>query len=265
LQMKRLILFASLALVVLAGCFFALIRLASRSTSPLASGRLADGRILQIEGVTFGTQHHIGRRSIVEPVQPWLPRSVVRFFSPRYPHSDITLDEPGLVVWVNAIDAATGKHVDCQSIRMEFIDEHGDFFGQETSSWFGSASFWRAGHIFHAFPRTQSTLTLQVSCRKGSDSPVLLQFPNPCVIKPGRWQAHPLPQRLTVGDLEVELEKLVMRTNGGPKQFWQTPCRYWEPIWRLRRHGEEAVRWDEWSTTIISFFGDNYNLSVVQG
>ena len=245
MRTKRVILFISLALVVLAGSVYGLRRLLSGQTGPIASASLADGRILQIEGVTFGTRHRIGRRSLVEPIRPWLPRQVVQIFGPEPLHSEIELGEPGLVVWVNARDPATGKYVDCQAIRMEFIDEHGDLFGQETSSWFGGTTFWRAGHIFHAFPRTQPTLTLQVSCWRKQGSAVRVEFPNPWLTTPANWPASPLPQALRQGDLEVELTKLVLRTNGGPNQYWQTPARYWEPVWKLRRNGEPVAGWDE--------------------
>jgi hypothetical protein len=251
MRTKRLILFLSLTLVVIVGGICGLRWLLSGPRGPIASAKLPDGRVLQVEAVTFGTRHRIGKRSLLEPIQPWLPRQIVQFFAPQHPRSEITLDEPGLVVWVNAIDPATGKYVDCQSIRMEFADEHGDLFAQETSHWYGGTAFWRAGHIFHAFPRTQPTLTLHVSCWKNVGSFVQMQFPNPCITAPASWPAETLPQRLRKGDLEVELTKLVVRTNGGPKQFWQTPCQYWEPVWKLLREGKEVAGWDEpkWTAT----------------
>ena len=245
MRARRPILLISLTLVALVGGIYGLRHLFCGPPGPVASAKLPDGRILQIEGVTFGTRHHIGKRSLVEPIQPWLPSQVAQLFAPRHPRSDITLNEPGLVVWVNAIDPATGKSVDCQSIRMEFIDEHGDLFGQETTHWFGGAAFWRAGHVFHAFPRTQATLTLQVASAKNRGSTVRMEFPNPCVTVPAKWAALPLPQHLRAGDLEVELTKLLLRTNGGPNHYWETTCQYWKPVWTLRRDGKEVAGWDE--------------------
>ena len=90
-----------------------------KRAEPLPKARLADGRILQIEGVTFGTSHQIGFKSPLENVRPWLPAKLYDWLSPKYPHSEIRLDRSGLVVWVNAIDPTAGKHVDCQGIRME--------------------------------------------------------------------------------------------------------------------------------------------------
>jgi hypothetical protein len=48
--------------------------------------------------------------------------------------------------------------------------------------------------------------------------------------------------------MEVHLTELAMRTNGGPKQYWKTPSRYWEPLWELRKGGRPATGWDppEW-------------------
>ncbi|SPE53036.1 exported hypothetical protein [Verrucomicrobia bacterium] len=248
MRIKRVILWAMLVLVVLTGITYALRRLLS-GPPLLASGRLADGRILQVEGLTFGTNHHIGRHSFAERFAPWLPPAVVRFFEPRYPYSQFTLDEPGLVVWVNAIDPVTGKHVDCQGIRMEFIDEHGDLFGQDTASWFGGNAFWRVGHVFHSFPRAQPKLTLQIACWRMPSPALRVELPNPCLARPATWLALPVPQRLDVGDLQVEFTELRLRTNGGPKQIWETPCRYWEPVWQLRRNGAQVSGWDEpqWS------------------
>jgi hypothetical protein len=249
MRTKPLILTVSLAFVVLAAITATFVVLLSRPTGPIARANLPDGRTLQIEGVTFGTQHHIGKRSIVEPLQPWLPSRVIQFFEPKYPYSSLSLEEPGLVVWVNAIDPATGKQVDCQSIQMEFVGAQGELFGQETSSWSGGSGFWRAGHVFHAFPRTRLILTLQISCWRKPGSTVRVELPNPCVTTPINWEAHPLPQRLRVGDLEVELTQLTMRTNGGFTQVWQTPARYWEPEFVLRRNGEEVTGWTgpEWT------------------
>jgi hypothetical protein len=244
MRTKRLVLFTSLALVVLAGGIYGLRFLLPGHTGPIASTKLTDGRILQIEGATYGTRHRMGQRSLVEPIQPWLPKQVVQFFAAQHPRSDITLDAPGLVVWVNAIDPLTGKYVDCQRVRMEFVDENGDLFGQDTSNWFGGTAFWRVGHVFHAFPRTQPTLTLQISSWN-TESSVRVQFPNPHVAVAADWTPLPLPQRARVGDLEVELTKLVARTRGGSNQFWQTPCQYWEPVWKLRHDGNEVAGWDE--------------------
>ncbi len=109
-------------LVFIIGLAVALAR--SAPQRPLARLKLADGRILQIEAVTYGTTHRIGHDSfIAEHFGPWLPSSLRRKFEPKSPKSTIELERPGLVVWVNAINAATGTNVDCQGISTEFVDQ----------------------------------------------------------------------------------------------------------------------------------------------
>ncbi|HWI59788.1 MAG TPA: hypothetical protein VNZ22_21345, partial [Bacillota bacterium] len=164
---------------------------------PLPKAQLADGRILQVEGVSFGTKHVLGTDSFLKRFSPWLPARVNQYFDPGTRRSEITLEEPGLVAWVNAIDPVTGKHVDCQGIRVEFVDQTGDRFGEASSSWFGGNNFWRVGHIFHAYPRAQRQLTLLVTPWK-TNGTTRLEFPNPHVSPPAAWSGRPLPQRQRV-------------------------------------------------------------------
>src|SRR5437660_5067071 len=90
---------------------------------------LADGRILQIEGVTYGTRHRIGNKSMIaERLGPWLPWRLRAFVQPKVPEASIELDRAALVVWVNAIDPVTGTNIDCQGIRTEFVNSSGDLF-----------------------------------------------------------------------------------------------------------------------------------------
>src|SRR5437870_927604 len=97
---------------------------------------LADGRILQIEGITYGTKHRIGKSSMFfDRLSPWLPAKIRQWSQPKAAESKFELQHPALVVWVNAIDPNTGTNVDCQMIRTEFVDKHEDLFAEDTSSW----------------------------------------------------------------------------------------------------------------------------------
>jgi hypothetical protein len=236
--------------IVLLFVICALVLLAStKQPGPLATARLADGRILRIEGVTLGTEHRIGKPSFVlEHFGPWLPQKLRQYLEPKLPENKFTLDSPGLVVWVNALDPNTGKAVDCQSIRVEFVDANGDLFPQYSSSWFGGPSFWRAGHIFRAWPREAREFTFQVTSMR-SNGTVRMQFRNPNVATAAHWTGGPLPQQKAIGNLEIALTHLTLRTNGGPRQRWETPAPYWEPEWELHREGKPAEGWSEpeWS------------------
>ena len=221
---------------------------AIQQSGPIATLTLADGRILQIEGVGYGTEHQIGRPSlVVRYFGPWLPQGVRRFLEPEYPESRIHLDRPGLVVWVNARDPFTGKHVDCQGIRAEFVGKAGDLFGEDTSSWFGGQSFWRVGHVFYSYPRDEKQLKLRITpYRTNVFSGVTLL--NPKVAHGGNWSGAPLPQSKSIGKIEIIMSGLTLRTNGAAGEFWRTASRYWEPSWEFRENGKPTAGWEtpEW-------------------
>jgi hypothetical protein len=222
---------------------------AVRQSGPITSVSLADSRVLQIEGVTYGTEHRIGQPSsfVLEHLSPWLPKRIRRFFEPKYPTSSIHLDRPGLVVWVNALDPLTGKHMDCQGIRVEFVDKNGDLLAQDTSSWFGGQSFWRVGHIFYSFPRDEKQLMLRVT-PWGNNATSTARFSNPHFVPAAKWSGDQLPQTRVIGDTEIVLSSLVVQTNGGAKKFWETPAKYWEPVWEFRQNGKPTDGWEtpEW-------------------
>ncbi len=180
-------------LVLLVVVSFLLLMWSARPKPPIQVA-LADGRILQIEGVTYGTKHRIGQPAVfLDRFRPWLPRKMKQVLDPKHPQSNFTLDRPGLVVWVNALDPETGTNVDCQGIRTEFVDQYGEVFGEQTSSWFGGQSFWRVGHIFYAYPREERQLNFQVTPWR-TNRANNVKLPNPNFCRPAKWSGGPLPQ-----------------------------------------------------------------------
>ncbi|MEK7675521.1 MAG: hypothetical protein AAB676_06785 [Verrucomicrobiota bacterium] len=240
----------AIALVLVAAMLVTLAVAINRSQPErlLARMPLADGRILIVEGVTFGTKHRMGPRSdFFDRFANWIPRPVRDYFAPRVPESKLQTERPALVMWVNAVDPAAGTNVDCQGIRVEFADRHGDLFGAEDSHWFGGAGFWRVGHVFYSFPRGEEKLTFCVTpWRTNQTQRTTLN--NPQRSTAATWTGELLPQARTAGELEILLAGLEVRTNGSAKQHWITPCRYWEPRWELGQNGKPAVGWSkpEW-------------------
>src|SRR4051812_32663040 len=79
---------------------------------------VADGRIFQIEGVTYGKKHSIGEPALIyEHLRPWLPNRLRQLLEPKHPRSTILTDRPALVVWVNALEPKGRTNIDCQGVR----------------------------------------------------------------------------------------------------------------------------------------------------
>jgi hypothetical protein len=243
----RKVLLAGLGLATMGGILLLLLMFFQRPAKPILLS-LGDGRILQIEGVSYGTMHRIGRTPLFKQFQPWLPVRLAGYFAPSLREDEITLDRPGLVVWVSAVSESGKTNVDCQGIRVEFMDRNGDRFGQSTSAWHGGANFWRTAHVFYCFPREERDLTLCVtSWKNGKTSST--KIPNPIPTLPAIWKGDPLPQARPAGGLEMHLTKLVLQTNGqGRKSYYETATRYYEPVVEILENGKPAGGWDkpEW-------------------
>lgn len=205
---------------------------------------LGDGRILQIEAVTYGQQHQAGRDSLFKRFRPWLPAGLARLLSVDREANHISLDRPGLVVWVNALSAAGGTNVDCQRIRVEFVDRNGDLFGETTSSWFGAADFWRAGHVFYCYPREEPELHLRVTVW-GKSQTATTTIKNPHVVPAAIWRGEALPQSQRIGNHEIRLSGLTVATNGqGKTAYYATATRYFVPRIEVLAAGKPATGWE---------------------
>jgi hypothetical protein len=237
-----------LALIALVGVSLALL-VYSLQPKTLARLPLGDGRILQIEGVTYGLKHRTGSDSIFKRVAPWLPSGLHRYLGLEQRANDITLDRPGLVIWVNAVSEKYGTNIDCQGIRVEMEDQHGDLLGESTRSWFGGQTFWRVGHVFYCYPRDESKLMVHVTpWQKGQKATARISNPQPSQL--ASWTGKGLPQSEKVGPFEVRLSNLTTRTNGeGKKAYYETATRYFKPVFEVLENGQPAGGWSkpEWS------------------
>src|SRR5688572_20363147 len=93
-----------LALVLLAALAVVGLSL-RREVKPLAEGDLGDGRIFQIEGMSFGTTHSAGiGAGILEHFHGWMPTKLRRFLEPKVPKSTIDWSRPSLAIWVTALN-----------------------------------------------------------------------------------------------------------------------------------------------------------------
>jgi hypothetical protein len=159
--------------------------------------------------------------------------------------SEVTSEEPALVVWLYARDGQSGKFVDCQGLRAALIDEHGDVYPATRSGWHGLGyGFNRQAWTFLVFPRRSATLELQLGSWR-SEEHHSVAFRNPAPPPPApAWTPESLPAVRRVGDLEFTLESLVIRTNGGKERYWEPVSRHWEPGVRLTANGSAAEQWE---------------------
>jgi hypothetical protein len=214
---------------------------------PLASAMIADGRLIQIEGVTYGTNHSIGVETpILDRIRNWLPAGLTRRFEAIRPYNSFDSIDPSLVVWVNALSGPAGTNVDCQGIRVEMVDRHGNLFVEATSSWYGGSDFWRVGHVFPVYPRTEAALTIRITPWR-TNQPVEVKVANPHSVSQAAWSGRTPPLTNRVGGLEIVLVRLEQRTNGAPNSRFQFETRaiYLEPVWELLERGRLAEGWEE--------------------
>jgi hypothetical protein len=219
----------------------------SKETRPLAEKELGDGRIFQIEAVSFGTNHEAGVGSpFVEKFGAWMPGAVREFLQPKVPKSRITRSAPVLVIWTTALNATFRTNVDCQSARVELRDAEGNVYSERQANWFGYEKFWREGYVFEVFPRHEPELNVTVATSRGSNS-VTFTVPNPGMTPPKDWKGEPPPLRKGEGEYEVVLQGVTVKTNGG--EYWKTATRYWEPKFDMLKAGEKTDEgWDlEWT------------------
>jgi len=227
-------------------------KIQSAPSVPLAEVAIDDGRIIIVDAVTYGTNHVVGDRSeFAERFGPWITKPVRDFFTSESPQSSIRSAPDTLVVWLTALNANSRTNVDCQRLRVEFVDEQGDVWGTTTSSWHAyDNNFYRIGHVFEAYPRAAKELTFRITPRRSTNS-YSVTIPNPHVVIAAKWAGQSLPASTITNGLELVLHDLQIRTNGGPTKSWQTPAKYWQPEWKFLSGGEPVEGWrePEWTAT----------------
>jgi len=236
----------ALRLVAAAVVLLGVPKIQSAPGVPFGEVAVDDGRIIVVEAVTYGTNHVVGSKSVlVEHLGPWMPDAVRDMLSPKLPQTSIDTAPGTLVVWLNAVNPNTRAWVDCQGLRLEFVDEHGDLWGTKTSSWhsFGN-KFYRIAHIFEAYPRAATNLTLRITPRR-SGGTFTISVPNPHVAKAANWSGDPLPVRTVKDSFEIVLQDLEPRTGGGSEKPWETPAKYWQPEWKFLSGGKPVEGWHE--------------------
>lgn len=229
--MRRFLLLLALLLVIVVAVL-GLRRgfLAARAARPEIA--LADGTVLRVEGLTWGTNQTL----LLEPA-PWtrlkqaLPDRWRQFtgqpLSPRQLGGD---QSPHL--WLSQWDPAKGGYVSVKSFELNALSATGQKFRSGGYRGFGSAGKAEGAAQFEALDWRGDPMRFRL--RQGS---VTQEFnlPNP---RRGErfpvWNPLPLPQTNSVGGFDFVLTEL--RFAGGPD-------RYWHPEWAILRAGQPVTDW----------------------
>src|SRR5690348_9469722 len=93
-----------------------------QSAKPLASAVLGDGRIVEVEALTFGTNHVVGTRPrIPKYFRKWLPFWIIQRDQPLKQWQSLQLESPGTIIWLNAVDKKTGAYVKCDDLSASIL------------------------------------------------------------------------------------------------------------------------------------------------
>jgi hypothetical protein len=124
----------------------------------------ADGRIIRVEAVTYGTSHVVGRSaSWVGPLRKVLPSRLATVLISSREQSRLETEIPSLVVWLHAFDPEKQIYLDSQGLQIMLVDEHRDVYPSNSSAHFSFGSgFNRQAHVFAVFPRRPSKLNLHL-------------------------------------------------------------------------------------------------------
>ncbi len=216
---------------------------------------MPDGKVLRIEGVTWGKTHRLDFE--YQPIGPW------GFWDRRRQPITHGLGIDQLTVWMTCHDARTGRSVDfdwwSESVA---VDAHGDEIPDNNPQFWqmgprgtgaggGSRPFhadrtgydsWLVFSSFPAFRTDQGRFKLQLKNLAGDVATTIeLTHPSPPVAQ--TWRAEELPATKTSGDLAVTLKSLRAdfhwnTSNGVKKKYW-----YYSPETTVSVNGQPAADW----------------------
>jgi hypothetical protein len=201
--------FGSLGVIALAGIIVAL-----RQPPPVATGplNLPDGSVVRIVGVTYGTNHLVGRplarlvAQMPSPAQVVLKRLLGRRVALQW---STTTAEPALIVWLgrstNNASASRGS-----GYFTALLSDASGFISGDSASLY---SWWANPEqmSFRCFPRRDQTITVNFYHHNptgGVSRCGSLPFTNPLYRKFPQWQPEPLPATRQAGDVAVTVKKL---------------------------------------------------------
>ena len=189
--------------------------------------KLADGRVIQLAGLSEGPSHSLGKPNLRSFVAGMLPGPIRKWTGPSF-SSSFGFGRPGLALWLMCYDPATDTYQANWINQASILDEHGcEFFVYGMGN--ASDGPYRATVLnFPVYPRGASQLTCRIYDMNGQK---LVDFPfhySSAAPTTSLWTAQTLPIWKTNGALTLRLDgfaplskpRFQMHRNGQPEDFW---------------------------------------------
>lgn len=179
---------------------------------------LADGTILRIEAVTFGTNHVFSKHPIRERIRNVLPKRLKPFLGKGNFTASVETAPDCAVLWTMRFDPVTQTYISSRDEQHYAVDEHGCRFHSNYRRGTTLAGNMVVGIVLDAFPRRGEHFDYIIIDK---DSKVLgqMRIPNPQPARLSqRWIPEKLPIAKTNSEPTVELRRFAYRPSG-PRAF----------------------------------------------
>jgi hypothetical protein len=178
-----------------------------KTTSTQPKFTMPDGTRVQLERVTFGTNHTFpGGLPFLSGLRRFVPSPLRRWFGPPISASFNTTDEI-LVLWYNRYNSATDTYPAPMLDTFRVIDEHGCVFQiNQYGGGVNSPGFSVSGAYVPVFPRRQNRFRARAQSLPVTNIEWIVE--NPYVTNPPAWKPEPLPAVRQSEGVEFTLERL---------------------------------------------------------
>ena len=225
---------------------------------------LADGRVVTLAGVTYGTEHRfVQGPPFARVLAPILPPAWQRKLGLNAAFHKS--DRPTLMVWVmwrggnaNPRELTDASVFDDHGVECEPVRSQATLYLHDPPR--GAIRGWEFKH----FPRRAGTIGLRLYARGAVYKPDRLaefQFPNPAPRTYPAWTASPLPITVRAGEWEFSLVKF---TTGEPIPDRDKPSRGWVAPWtstafHVGSNGQPSRAWTVPSLELTDATGNTAN------
>ena len=209
----------------------------------------ADGVIVAIEGMSYGTNHVFQHGSkLLARIQKHVPNAIQKWIGSPLQVTEHT-SEPKLIIWYSLFDPATASYVNPNQDHFEIADEHGCVFEIHNYGGGGSTPTFSVHKAYvDVVPRRQKTFTFHP---KFANTPALeFTLPNPFYSPVKQeWNTEPLPALRTFGKTNFTLTNV--------KGYFHKSGNSFESKFNILCDGSDRTDWFSPSVKYIDATGNS--------